>query len=547
MEGQLNLRRYLALFRRWLWLIIGCAAVAAVSAYAISAQMTPVYRSTTTLLLSQATLTSGTDYAAVILAEKLAKTYVEMLTSRPVLESVRDQLGLAELNEESISADLVVGTQMIELSVEDTDPIRAAQVADGIARAFIAQNQALQQERYTESLASVQEELGNLAVLIEDTEAAIDAFGPPQGTEEQEELARLQTILAGYRNTYATLLQNYELMRLTAAQSVDSIIIFEEAQVPEKPVRPRKLTNTALAGAVGAMLAVGVAFLVEYLDDTIKDPDDVTRTLGLGTLGVIGQVKKNGEGELVTVSQPLSPVSEAFRVLRTNIRYSGVDKPLRTLLVTSAGPTEGKSVTVANLGVAMAQAGLRVVVIDADLRRPRLHEVFGVHPRGGLTGSLLEGAMDGRLQPSGILEKLTLLPAGDLPPNPAEMLSSQRFQELLATLAQDQDMVLIDSPPILPVTDAAVLARGVDGVLLVIDAGETRREVARRAVDNLQQVGAHLIGAVLNRVPTARGGYYHYYQGYYDDGRKGRNGRKRRRGRDRAAEAAVSQGSKEAG
>jgi capsular exopolysaccharide synthesis family protein len=177
--------------------------------------------------------------------------------------------------------------------------------------------------------------------------------------------------------------------------------------------------------------------------------------------------------------------------------------------------------------VAMAQAGLRVVVVDADLRRPRLHKVFRVHPRGGLTGSLLEGAMDGRLQPSEV-EGLVILPAGDLPPNPAELLGSHRLQGLLDALLQHMDVVLIDSPPVLPVTDAAVLARNVDGVLLVVDAGETRREVARRAVESLQQVGANLIGVVLNRVPSRRSGYYYYYEYYREGEDKRRHKRKRR-------------------
>jgi len=325
------------------------------------------------------------------------------------------------------------------------------------------------------------------------------------------------------------LLQSYEQMRLTAAQTADNVSVFRRADAPDKPVRPRPVLNTALAGAVGAMLAVGVAFLVEYLDDTVKTPEDVTRALSLDTLGIIGKLAKGTE-ELVAIARPLSPASEAFRVLRTNIRFSSVDKPLRTLLVTSAGPTEGKSTTAANLAAVMAQAGLKVVVVDADLRRPRLHRLFSVHPRGGLTGSLLEGNMDGRLQPSQV-EGLAVLPAGDRPPNPSELLGSRRLQELLSLLTQHVDVVVIDSPPVLPVADAAVLAQSVDGVLLVVDAGETRRGVAQHAVDSLRQVGANVIGAVLNRVPTRKGGYYYYYHEYYgDEGKKQKRKRRERSG-----------------
>jgi succinoglycan biosynthesis transport protein ExoP len=530
MEEGLDLRRYMAVLRRWWWLIIGCALLAAVSAYVVSAQMTKVYRASVTLLVHQ-TPTSGTsDYAAILTSERQARTYAEMLTEQPVLEAVAAQpefdTDWQELANQ-VDVELVQDTQLIRLSVEDTDNARAAQAANAIADAFIAQNQALQQERYADSLGSVRQQMDELSALIEETQAAIDSLGTPETSQEEAELSRLETILAGYRTSYVGLLQSYEQMRLTAAQTAYNVSVFRRADAPDEPVRPRPVLNTALAGAVGAMLAVGVAFLVEYLDDTVKTPEDISRALSLDTLGVIGKLAKGSE-ELVAIAQPLSPASEAFRVLRTNIRFSSVDKPLRTLLVTSAGPTEGKSTTAANLAAVMAQAGLKVVVVDADLRRPRLHRVFGIHPRGGLTGSLLEGNMDGRLQPSQV-EGLAVLPAGDRPPNPSELLGSRRLQELLKLLTQHVDVVVIDSPPVLPVTDAAVLAQSVDGVLLVVDAGETRRGVAQHAVDSLRQVGANVIGAVLNRVSTHKGDYYYYYHEYYGDGGKKRKRKRRER------------------
>ena len=312
------------------------------------------------------------------------------------------------------------------------------------------------------------------------------------------------------------------------------IIVVEPATQPLEPTLPMKLHITLAAAMLGFVLATGAVFLVEYLDDTIKTPDDVSQTLGLGTLGAIGRLAK-GE-ELVVAAQPLSPVAEAFRVLCTNVRFSSVNGSLRTLLVTSPGVTERKSIAVANLAVAMAQAGLRVVAVDADLRRPRLHQLFGLdlRERGtgerlwwGLTGSLLEGHTDGRLHPAQV-EGLRVLPSGELPPNPAEMMGSQHMQKLLHELAQQVDVVLIDSPPVLPVADATALAQGVDGVLLVLEAGHTRREAARHAVESLRQVGANLVGVVLNAVPTHKGSYYYYsYHETYGDGRERRKHRRR--------------------
>ncbi|MBN1977162.1 MAG: polysaccharide biosynthesis tyrosine autokinase [Anaerolineae bacterium] len=531
MEEGLDLRRYAAVLRRWWWLIIGCALLAAASAYAVSTQLTPVYKASVTLLVHQASTSGTSDYAAILTSERQARTYAEMITEQPVLEAVVAQPGF-DMDWQDLASrvdvELVQDTQLIRLSVEDTDNARAAQAANAIAAAFIAQNKALQQERYAESLGSVRQQMDELSTLIEQTQAAIDNMGVPETAQQEAELSRLEIILAGYRTSYVGLLQSYEQMRLTAAQTADNVSVFRQAEAPDldDPVSPRKMLNTALAGAVGGLLAVGVAFLVEYLDDTIKTPEDVNRALGLDTLGVIGKLAKGTE-ELVAVTRPLSPVSEAFRVLRTNIRFSSVDKPIRTLLVTSAGPTEGKSTTAANLAAVMAQAGLKAIIVDADLRRPRLHQVFGIHPRGGLTGSLLEGTMDGRLQPSQV-EGLAVLPAGERPPNPSELLGSRRLRELLGLLTQHVDVVVIDSPPVLPVTDAAVLAQSVDGVLLVIDAGETRRGIAQHAVESLRQVGANVIGAVLNRMSAGKGGYY-YYREYYGDGGEKRKQREHKK------------------
>ncbi|HUS80883.1 MAG TPA: CpsD/CapB family tyrosine-protein kinase [Armatimonadota bacterium] len=196
--------------------------------------------------------------------------------------------------------------------------------------------------------------------------------------------------------------------------------------------------------------------------------------LGLETLGVIGAID-DPERLIPVATDPRTPVSEAYRVLRTNIRYAALDAPLRTILVTSPGPTEGKSVTVANLAATMAEAGLKVVTVDADLRRPRQHHLFELEREPGLTDALLAGRLDGQVRPTMYVGQLGVLPAGELPPNPAEVLGSARMGELLARLAEKADVVIVDSPPSLPVTDAAVLARQVDAVLLVLDAGKTRR------------------------------------------------------------------------
>jgi capsular exopolysaccharide synthesis family protein len=215
--------------------------------------------------------------------------------------------------------------------------------------------------------------------------------------------------------------------------------------------------------------------------------------------------------QLITLLEPRSPISEAYRTLRTNLDFAGLDRKLQTVVVTSAGVGEGKSTTLANLAVVSAQAGRKVIVVDADLRRPSLHEVFGVENRAGLTTMMMEeGALASPpLQDTGI-EGLALLTSGPLPPNPAELLGSRRMEEVIAMLAQRAAHVFFDTPPVVAVTDAAVLATKVDGVVLVISAGKTRREYARSAVQRLQQINARLVGTVLTNVPMGAG-----FKGYY--------------------------------
>jgi len=529
--GEIDLQKYWQTFLRWWWLIVACTVLAAGSAYVISSRMTPVYSATATLLVQQAPATSVADYTALLTSERLASTYAEMLTARPVLEETQRRLGLSSLPG-GVSVSVVRDTQLLSLNAESTDPELAAMIANTVAEVFVDQNRQLQEERYAASLSNIEKQLQELPVKIEETQRELLALGSANDSESLAERARLETALASYRNTYSALLGSYEQMRLSAIQSSNTLTIFDPASAPVAPVRPNKLQNTVLAGAVGALLALGVVFLIEYLDDTLKNSEDVSRVLGLSTLGAIGQLGKEND-ELITAHHPLASVSEDFRVLRTNLRFAGVDKALRTILVTSPAPSEGKTVTAANLAVVLAQSGLRVALVDADLRRPRQHHLFNI-PSGaeGLTESLVEGKTDGRItQPLADFD-LRLLPAGALPPNPVEMVGSQRMRQLLEGLASEADVVVVDSPPVLSMADAAVLAQAVDGVLLAVEANKTRRGAAQDAVLSLQQIGANVLGVVLTQVPQRNSRYYYYYREYYDaDGEKKRVRGKRRHSR----------------
>jgi len=214
---------------------------------------------------------------------------------------------------------------------------------------------------------------------------------------------------------------------------------------------------------------------------------------------------------LITISNPRSPIAEAYRALRTNLEFSNLDKSLRALLVTSAGAEEGKSTTLANLAVTIAQSGKRVILVDADLRRPTQHQIFGLANNAGLTDMARDDALLAAppLQDSGV-SNLQILTSGQLPPNPAEILGSKRMSDILAALLERADLILFDAPPVLAVTDAVVLSAKMDGVLLVVSAGKTKRENAKKARAQLEKINARILGAVVNNVKAEKGASYYY-------------------------------------
>jgi non-specific protein-tyrosine kinase len=286
---------------------------------------------------------------------------------------------------------------------------------------------------------------------------------------------------------------------------------------PNRTIRPKVLQNTLLAAVVGGMLAVGLIFLIDALDNTIKGPDDIARHLGLPTLGAISHVpQKNGDLTPVTISQPRAPISESYRALRTNIQFASVDRPIRSLLVTSIGPAEGKTTIASNLSVALAQGGSNVILIDADLRKPQLHRRMNLPNRKGLTSLFMQADihLDGTVQKTET-KGLYLMTSGNLPPNPAELLGSERMDSILERLKNHADIVVVDTPPVLAVTDSVVLGKRVDGVLLVIRAGQTKIAAAQQTVNQLRRLSVNILGVVINDIPTRGARYYYYSNGYY--------------------------------
>ena len=360
--------------------------------------------------------------------------------------------------------------------------------------------------------------------------------------EKHLRLAQLQREMEVNNNIYLMLREKYEENRIAEVGQLGSVREIDRAKPPKEPIKPKKKMNLILGLIVGLGLGVGITFFREYLDNSVKTIEDLEQ-MNLGVLGSIPFIssqsvgKNNGkigeitliESRLITHFAPKSPVSEAYRSLRTNIQFAKADKKVKTALVTSSVPGEGKSTTVANLAITFAQMGAKTLLIDADLRRPVLHGIFGCSRNEGLTNVLVgRSTLEEAIHQTRI-EGLNLLVSGTLPPNPSELLNSKVMIKLVEKVASVYDFVLFDTPPVIAVTDAAVLATKVDGVVLIVKSGETSREVIERSRMLLDKVNANLLGVLVNgvNVNMMYGSYYQYYQYYYYSG----NGKKSRRSR----------------
>ncbi len=509
-----DFRQPLSLFWHWAWLIALVALVAGAAAYLVSKQMTPYFQSQTTVLVNEAPATQTTDYSSVMMSQKLTSTYAEMMAKDTVLLAVEKQLGLSMALEDLkklITVAPVRDTQLIQITVETKSAQLSADLANAIASVFAGQIQDIQSARFTQSKTSLEGQLKDIEALIASYQAQA------QTATTAVDKASLETKVTQYREIYSNLLQSYESVRLSEAQSVSSVVQVETATPATKQIRPKTLQNTLLAMVAGILLAAGGVVAKDAMDDTIKAPEEIGRKFGLPVLGVINHMSTEVD-DPITLKEPKSPTAEAYRTLRTNINYASVDKPLKTIMVTSAEPGEGKTTTISNLAVAFAQNGAQVIVADCDLRHPRTHVAFRLNNRKGMSNLFSQNGfvLDGSCQPTGI-ENLAVVTSGTLPPNPAELLGSRKMQSIMKSMADNAEVVLVDTPPTLAVTDAAVLAPKVDGVLLVVRPGKTRESALRHTIEQLGQVGAKIIGIVLNDVNTKRTPYsyrYRYYRNY---------------------------------
>jgi receptor protein-tyrosine kinase len=453
----MELLTYMRVLRQRLWMVGAGPLVAALAAAAISLLLPPVYEANVSLLVRPSQPLSSVDSGvAALTSDQISRTYAQLMTERPLLQTVIADAGLRTRPEDlqkHIRITPQPNTTIIDVAVDSTDATQARDIANILVRDFVQQIKSIQQQ---------------------ETQAP-------------------------------------------NARSADNLIVVAPAVLPDRPASPNKLLATVGGAVGGLLLAICLIFLVEYLDQSVKSDEDLVERVGLVPVGHVPMTTASSgrRGELVTLNHN-GPAAEAYRAIRTNLMFAGLERDISTVVITSASPGEGKSRTAANLAIVLAEAGHRTVLVDADFRRPSQHRFFGVVRNVGLANLLLQDHPESELvrQPDGI-PNLWLITSGPTPANPSELLGSTRMKESLARLKGSFRYVVIDTPPVNAVTDAAILAADADATLLIVEEGKTTVPSLRRAKQALDRVGARLAGPIVNKMrrDALSFSYYNYAYG----------------------------------
>lgn len=523
----MELRQYLSPVLKWWWLVIISIVIASTSSYVASSRITPLYHTKATLMVGTIIQNPDPSSAELYTGQQLANTYIQMVTREPVLKVAVDSLGWEinwELLASQVKANIVPQTQLIEVHVTDSDPYRAKILADTLAQQLIqispsgkdqiTENQLdfirAQLEDLNNKITSAQEKVKLLEIELDTANSA------RQIMDIEEQISVHETKITNWQNNYTELLKSIE------GGDVNALRIVEEATIPTSPFTPNIGLNVLLAAGIGLVLSVGGIFLIEYLDDTIRTTDDTQRLVNLPILAKIGRInnKKNGN-ILVALENPLSPIVDAFRMLRMNIQSISPYHPMRTILFTSVEPSVGKSMSVSNLAIVMAQYGYRVILVEADFRKPSIHKFFELTNENGLLDLIEKPDLTVLDYLKGTkIENLRILTSGIDRINSVEALGSERMNLIIEELNSIADIVLFDSPPVLMFSDPFLMGKLVDGVILVSKEGKTRKDMIKRVVNDLRMAGINLVGIVIQHQKSSDSHGYRYYRHYSESENK---------------------------
>jgi capsular exopolysaccharide synthesis family protein len=505
---------YLSVIRSRKWLIIWTVIIVAVGAVVVSLLQPSVYQGTATLLYTQANpgaailgvpQPQATNFPDIELA-----TQVSLIEQPQILQDAIRALGLDTTPEKLLQRVTIAAngqTDIITITALGSTPRAAVAIANAIATAYAAWSRDANQKSIGAAAAEVQRILATTELQV----AALEAFAAARPTAANE------AALGVANGRYSTLSSQLQQLQMAKVLETGSVSIPTGGVEDPVPVSPQPVRNGALGFAVGLVLGLGVALLANMFDSTVKSAEEVAILYNAPVIGQIPEcpLKKNDPRQPIVLADPASPVTESYRGLRNSFEFIDFDHSIKTLLVTSAVPQEGKSTVAANLAVTLAQTGWNVALVVIDFRRPAAEESFGLERSPGLS-EVLAGTSDLAQVVRRPIEGLRVVPSGEAPPNPNELLSSSAMQRVLVTLSESADLIVVDAPPLLAVADAATAARWADAALVVTREGLTTRGAVQKARQQLDGVGERVIGVVVTGVRetgATRSGY-NVYSGY---------------------------------
>jgi polysaccharide biosynthesis transport protein len=497
---------------KWWWLLIASMVIAAVSSYLVVSRQPNTFQSHTTLMIGNFIQDPNPNSSEYYLAQELASTYADIANRELIQSETQKVLGLPFLPSNYTRA--IPQTSLLEITVNDADPKRAQIVANELANQLIKNSPSSIGPEEEERQKFIHDQLISLQSQIKDTQASLDKLQQQYGdltsarqiADAQTQISALQQKIISLQSTYSSLLSN------TQKGATNTLTVIESAGISTTPVAPNRMLVVLISSLIGLCLASLAAYVIEWLDNTIKTVEEVNNLTKAPILGYIEDIAEAKSA--FVLNEPRSPVSDSFRILRTNLDYLGIKNSPQVILISSAEVSDGKSTIALNLAASIAQANnKKVYLIDGDLRKPSLHKALSIKNENGLSDICL-GSLS--LQ-SAIISlfggTLNFIPAGTPPPNPVELLDSPRMTQSIESLRALADVIIIDCPPVF-LADTMILSGKADGLIFVISLGRTHKKSVMEFMKQAQESHINLIGVVVNRVPVSESHYpyYHYYR-----------------------------------
>ena len=508
----MSLNNYIRPLTRWWRLILIVTALAVVASAISSLFQAENFVSRTTLVVGKTFLDPNPNSGQILIAQHLAGIYADMAIREPIQLATMQALGISWLPQ--YHAEVVPNTQMVQISVTDTNPQRAQIIASELANQLMLQSPTISGTETGERQAFIKEQLTNLQNQITTTQKNIDELEKSlAGLNSASQIANIQSQINEQVTKIESLRANYAGFLANSQEgAVNILTVLEPASLPTHASGTNKFLIIILAGLVGFSLGCGTAYLLEYLDRTVKTTSDVERIFNLPVIGYISEILEEGPKSTYVANNPNSVLAESFRLLYSNIEFFKISNPLKTILITSPGQGNGKTTVASNLALSISQDNQNVVLVDADLRRPAVHRSFDMSQGPGLSD-----VIGNRLDLAGVERfwegdgELKIITAGNKIPNITEVVGSKRISTILSDLKENHELVIIDAPPLI-IADSYNLASEADGVILVIEPGQTSEDQAQAIKEQLRRANARIVGCVFNKVTESNANSYGDYQ-----------------------------------